>query len=81
MHIEAFVTILTVSVLIEELTFTHFPKVILVKIIAGVAFLAKTLEPMFTDIVVVLPTVVVLRLLSGCRMTMGASATAWAMAG
>lgn len=80
MHIQTLIPILTVSVLIEELTFTHFPQIIFVEVIAGVAFLAKPLKPVLAYIVVVLTAVVMLRLLSWCGMTVGASATAWTMA-
>ena len=60
MDVEAFIAILAVTVLVVELTFTHFPQIVLMEIIACFALLAQTFQPMFTDIIVVSSTEVVL---------------------
>jgi len=74
-NIEAFIAILTVSVLIEKLTFAHLPEIVFVKIVASVSLLTESLQPMFTDIIIIVPTVVMLRLLGRCRVAVGTTST------
>lgn len=58
-HVETFITVLTVAVLVVELTFAHLSQVVLVQIVAVISFLTQPFEPVLAYIVVVGPRVVV----------------------
>jgi hypothetical protein len=74
MNIQALVSVLAIPILIVELTFAHLSQIVFVEVVTGVSFLAKALEPVLADVVVVLAAIVMLmRLLRGCGMTVGAS--------
>jgi len=73
MNIEALVSVLAIPILIVELTFAHFSQVVFVEVVTGIAFLAKPLEPVLADVIVILATIVMLRWLRGCGMTVSAS--------
>lgn len=81
MNIKTLVAILTVAVLVVELTFAHLSEVVFVKVVTCIALFTEPLEPMFADIVVIVATVVVLRLLGWCRVSVGATSTSGTLAG
>ena len=76
--IQTFIAILTEAVLIVELAFAHLSKIVLMEIVAGIAFLAKSLQPVFADVVIILPAEVVLRGLSRRWMSIGTATAKWA---
>ena len=73
-HVKAFISILTVAMLIIMLTLGHLPQVVFMEIITGITLLAQTFQPVFAYVVVVLSAEVVRRLLARSRMPIGASA-------
>ncbi len=81
MNIEALVSVLAIPILVVELTFAHLSQVVFVEVVTGITFLAKSLEPVLADIVVVLAAIVMLRLLRGCGMTVSASTAARTVSG
>ena len=78
MHIQALVTILTEAILIVELTFAHLAQIVLMEVVASIAFLAEAFEPMLADIVIVLsPKVVLMRWLTWRRVPVWTAAAKW----
>lgn len=81
MNIETFVAVLTIPILVEKLTFAHLSKIVLMKVVTGITLFTEALEPMFADIVVIVSTVVMLSLLCGCGMTIGATSASRTLTG
>jgi hypothetical protein len=83
MDVETLVTILTVAILVVELTLAHLSKVVFVQIVASIAFLAQALEPMFAYIIVILvvaaEVVVLILLWSWSRVSVGTASAARAV--
>lgn len=76
MNVETFVAILTVPILVIKLTLAHLAKVVFVQIITLIPLLAKALQPMFTNVIVVVPSIVVgLRILGWRRVPPGTPST------
>ena len=59
MNIQTFIAILAVSILVVELALAHLAEVVFVQVIAFISLLAKTFQPMFTHVVVVVSSIVV----------------------
>ncbi len=80
MKVKTLIPILTIPILIVELTFTHLPQIILVEIIACIALFAQSFEPVLADVVVIV--VVAPRVFLGGRgMAVGTAAAEGAVAG
>lgn len=80
MNIKTFVSILTIAILVEELTLAHLSKIVFVEVVACIALFAEALEPMFADIIVIISAVVMLGLLCWGWMTIRTTSTSRALA-